>query len=172
MPVRLAPLTLDHARVIGGWAADPVFVAHAGWTPDLSLESYVSFQERLVHTPPADSHRLAVLCSEDCVGTVDLHGLDKDRRELGYVIGPSSRWGQGLGTAAARAGLAHGFRGLGLEEIWAEAVEPNRASVAILERLGMRRTGLGGEENFLGERARFVQYAITRDEWEATRTAR
>ena len=36
--VRLRPLHADDAVVIGGWGSDPVFVAHAGWTPELPVE--------------------------------------------------------------------------------------------------------------------------------------
>jgi RimJ/RimL family protein N-acetyltransferase len=95
---------------------------------------------------------------------VDLHGLEPGIRELGYVVGPSTRWGQGLGTALARAGLAHGFDTLDLESVWAEALPANLASVRILRRLGMRADGHGEVEDFLGVPGRFERYRITREQ--------
>ncbi len=56
------------------------------------------------------------------VGYVDLHGEGDETRELGFVTGPSGRWGQGWGTLAASAGLVYGFETLELRRIWAEAV--------------------------------------------------
>lgn len=52
-------------------------------------------------------------------------------------------WGRGYATAAASAVLRYGFGVLGLARIVADVDEPNRASIRVLERLGMlpvRRT--------------------------------
>jgi len=90
-----------------------------------------------------------------------------DRRELGYLIGGRDRWNRGLGTLVARAGLAHGFDVLRLQTIWAEAVDANAASAAILRRIGMRETGLGGETEFLGVRSRYRQFELSEAEFAA-----
>lgn len=111
--------------------------------------------------------RLLALCHEQAVGYVDLYGDDIDARELGYLIAPASRWGQGLGIAAARAGLQHGFEALGLRRIWAEAIEANTASVRVLQRLGMDETGPGEAEEFLGQASRYVQFEMLRSRWAA-----
>ena len=58
-------------------------------------------------------------------------GSQPRRRELGFVIGERRHWRQGLGRAAAEAGLRFGFASLGLSQIWAEALDANRASVRI-----------------------------------------
>lgn len=160
--IRLRPLHPDDAGTIAGWAADPVFVAHAGWSPDLERSTMYEFWHGMAIAPPRELVRLVATLEGEIVGYADLHGADTSERELGYAVGPSARWGQGLGTAVARAGLRHGFDELGLEEIWAEAPPANTASVRILERLGMRRTGTGEEDEFLGERTRCAQYRITR----------
>ncbi|WP_179855560.1 GNAT family N-acetyltransferase [Paractinoplanes atraurantiacus] len=135
--VELRPLVSADAATIASWSLDPRFVAGADWTPDLSLEVHVAFQLRIVTDPPADLIRLGAVHEGELVGYVDLHGHEPRRRELGYVIGDSHRWGRGYGGAAARAGLAYGFGVLGLTEIWAEALTGNTASVRILQGLGM-----------------------------------
>ncbi len=46
-------------------------------------------------------------------------------------------WGRGLATEAARAGLDYGFGPVGFTDIIAATDVPNRASVRVMERLGM-----------------------------------
>ncbi|GAA1488501.1 GNAT family protein [Brachybacterium sacelli] len=162
--ILLRPLSLDDAETISDWAEDPLFVAHAGWTPGVERATVLAFWTRLATAPPPDLLRLAAVHDGEIVGCVDLHGSGPTTRELGFEVGPSARWGQGLGTALARAGLDHGFEELGLEEIWAEALPANAASVRILERLGMRRTGSGNDEEFLGEPGRYSLHRITQEE--------
>jgi RimJ/RimL family protein N-acetyltransferase len=50
-------------------------------------------------------------------------------------------WGNGYATEAARAAVADGFDRLGLAEIVSFTAVVNRPSWAVMERLGMRRSG-------------------------------
>ncbi len=52
-----------------------------------------------------------------------------------------------------------------LTAIWAEALEANVASVAILRRLGMHETGLGDQGDYAGVPSRYRQYAISADDF-------
>ena len=161
----------DDADVLASWADDPIFSAHAGWTyRPRSDDSLREWREWIVSMDP-QLVRLAALDGSTIIGYVDLHGAGSVR-ELGYVIGPSRRWGHGLGTMAARAGLDHGFGVLDLDSIWAEAVEANVASRRVLEKLGMSDLGPGANEMFLGQRSRYRRYRITRSEWLARRVSR
>ncbi len=70
--------------------------------------------------------------------------------ELLYGLAPA-RWGHGLATVAARVTLEYGFRDLGFTRVVAATDVPNRASVRVLERLGMtreRRGSLNGLDTF------------------------
>ena len=167
--VTLRPLVAADAATLAAWALDATFVAHADWTPGLPLDEHERFWRTII-TDPQDQEllRLGVVHGGDLVGYVDLYGLDLAERELGYVIGPSTRWEQGLGEAAARAGLEHAFDHLGLESVWAEAVPLNAPSVRILERIGMRFTGTGDEAQFLGATARYAQYRIAAEDYRGT----
>jgi RimJ/RimL family protein N-acetyltransferase len=60
--------------------------------------------------------------------------------EVGWRLARSA-WGRGYATEAARAALAFGFGTLGLDEIVSFTAVANRRSVAVMERLGMRRDG-------------------------------
>ena len=50
-------------------------------------------------------------------------------------------WGRGYAFQAASAVVAYVFDSLGLPRVVADVDEPNAASIRVLEKLGMRRTG-------------------------------
>ena len=158
-------LTQADAVALAGWQTDALFCAHAGWQAKKPQEQVVEWWHEQISHPDPHLIRLLALDAQYPVGYVDLQGSGQVERELGYVVGPSTSWGRGLGTAAARAGVAYGFDGLGLSRIWAEAVEANIASVKVLRRLGMREIGLGSTEDFLGKTSHYVQFEILATEW-------
>lgn len=160
-------MRLTDAEVIAGWAADLQFCRAAGWTLDLPPSEHLWFQRDSVLLPRPDLIRMAAMSQGTLVGYVDLAGRDPHRRELGFLIGPLSSWGHGLGSQAAAAGLAYGFDALGLKEIWAEALDTNVRSVRILHRLGLTETGRGGMSTYLDQDSAYLQFAITADAWAA-----
>ena len=58
--------------------------------------------------------------------------------EIGWRLA-REHWGQGYATEAARAALDHGFGELGLREVVSFTVPANLRSIAVMQRLGMRR---------------------------------
>jgi len=81
--------------------------------------------------------------------------------ELLYSLAPSA-WGRGLVTEAARCVLEDAFTRLGHARVRARTDASNRASVAVMERLGM---------TFEGEREegglRLVSYTLAREVFDA-----
>ncbi|WP_344073753.1 GNAT family N-acetyltransferase [Streptomyces crystallinus] len=70
------------------------------------------------------------------VGHAEIKRTDEvDGHEIIYALAPEV-WGRGLGLELAAAIVTHGFDTLGLTEVHATVAEPNRASLALLERLG------------------------------------
>jgi RimJ/RimL family protein N-acetyltransferase len=61
--------------------------------------------------------------------------------EVGYLLG-KAYWGQGFATEAAQASLQFGFETLGLDTIVAVVHPDNRASIHVIEKLGMALTEL------------------------------
>jgi RimJ/RimL family protein N-acetyltransferase len=159
--VFLRPLVPSDVATYASWGLDRRFCEHAGWSVDLPLAAHEAHWQKLIAQPKPDHLRLAAVAGADLVGYVDFAGGEPGRRELGYVIGPSERWGHGLGGTVARLGLEHGFRQLELNEIWAEAVDANRASVRMLSSAGMTETGRGEDESFLGAPSFYRQFALT-----------
>ena len=169
--VTLRPLTLHDTEVAARWGEDPEFCAYAGWTERATVDRVRLWRDLVVNSP-VDLLRLAAADDVgDLVGYVDLMGLDDDRRELGYLVGPRDRWGRGWGTAIAAAGLEHGFTVLVLSEIHAEAMAAKVPSVRILQRLGMSETGRGDEDTFLGEATFYRCFSMTRPDWLARRAS-
>lgn len=85
--------------------------------------------------------------------------FDPPDLQLLYALHPRA-WGRGLATEAARAVVHHAFGVLGFDEIKAATDEPNRASVAVLERLGMEPWKVEG-----GEPHRTLFYRVCRADW-------
>ena len=94
-----------------------------------------------------------------------------DTIEIGWRLA-GRWWGKGIATEAARAWLRHGFENLHLPEIVSFAVHDNLRSVAVMERIGMRRER---SRDFLHPRVPdvlphlkyHVTCAISRRDWEA-----
>ena len=84
--------------------------------------------------------------------------------EILYAL-ERAAWGRGLATEAGRAALAFGFGEVRLARIIAVAHPENRASRAVMEKLGMRYEG------YL-EVFGAVLYALPRDEFHAARRDR
>jgi len=71
-------------------------------------------------------------------GLQPLEDLKDDCKvEIGWWLA-SDLWGAGLATEAARAALADGFGRVGLARIVALALTENKASVRVMEKLGMQ----------------------------------
>jgi RimJ/RimL family protein N-acetyltransferase len=89
---------------------------------------------------------------------------------IGYLVDPRVA-GEGIGTATAQALLRAAFDGLGLRRVTAAANADNLASVAVLQRAGMRQEGLARKAlwhrslGWLDE----VHYAILDVEWASAR---
>lgn len=161
--IRMA--VVGDAETFASWATDEHFRRAAEWPADRSVDERVASLASLITDPPADLVRLCVEHEGSVVGYVDIQGEEPDRRELGYLVGPSCRWGRGLGLATARAGIRYGFEVMKLGAIWAEALDANAASVKILQRLGMEETGRGDDSTYLRRPTFYRQFSLDRTAW-------
>ena len=94
---------------------------------------------------------------------------DPGDAELGYRLRRDA-WGRGYATEGALALLAHGFDDVGLAHVWAQTMAVNRASRAVMERIGLEfeRTWVGEwNEPLPGWEQGEVAYGLTRQEWRA-----
>jgi RimJ/RimL family protein N-acetyltransferase len=77
----------------------------------------------------------------ELLGAVGIYRLQAGGEpELIYSLAPT-RWGRGLASEASRAVLADAFERLGFARVLARTDVPNRASIEVMKRLGMRYQG-------------------------------
>jgi RimJ/RimL family protein N-acetyltransferase len=90
---------------------------------------------------------------------------DPRQAEIGYTLATHAQ-GQGLATEAVSAWLTYAFGAFDLHRVTATVDCQNRRSVALLERLGMRREGHFLQNIwFKGAWGDEYLYAILREEW-------
>ncbi len=146
--------TLSDARVclrelcvddIPAWfarATDAESADLAGDPVPESVEQGVSWLQRhREHLLNRRGIRWAIVLPDETpsVGTVGLGLLPGlASADLGVVVG-RSHWGRGVGTAAARLVCDYAFRVLGIEEVRAEVLQRNHASIRLLEKVGFTR---------------------------------
>ena len=96
------------------------------------------------------------------VGVVSFIELDlaSARAEIGYWLG-QPYWGRGYASEACSGLLALGWKHLGLESCLAQVIADNRASVALLTRLGFVKTGVHQSTGRTGKLCQLEQYELT-----------
>lgn len=78
-----------------------------------------------------------VKATNEVIGFCGLKYLEDIREtDLGYRW-KRQHWGKGYATEAGRACLRYGFEKHGLEQIVAQVLEENKASIRVLEKIGM-----------------------------------
>jgi RimJ/RimL family protein N-acetyltransferase len=95
----------------------------------------------------------------------------RDEPELGYRLNAAA-WGQGYATEGSRALIRKAFEELGARRVYATTMAVNVPSWRVMENAGMRRIREFHQEwpyRIEGEEQGDVEYAISRDEWEADR---
>ena len=108
---------------------------------------------------------------DQCVGFVRLAFDGVRAGKLGYATA-FDHWGRGYAGDAARVLIDYGFRELGLHRISAAIGPDNRASIALVERLGMTREGTIRDHVFTNGAWRdSVLYSVLADEWASDRVA-
>ncbi|MBS1121197.1 MAG: GCN5-related N-acetyltransferase [Deltaproteobacteria bacterium] len=100
------------------------------------------------------------------LGTVSLRRFARDRRaELGYWLAATA-WGQGFATEACQAVVDFGFRDCELARVYAQVLAGNRASMHVLDKLGMVNEGVKRQHVVQARRLHdVVLYGLLRDEW-------
>lgn len=109
------------------------------------------------------------LDDDDVIGDLVLFHFDPaaGSAEIGWVMSPAAS-GRGLATEAVRALIDTAFEVYGLRRLVARIDPDNARSVALAERLGMRREAHFVEEDwFKGRWSDLLVYAVLAREWDA-----
>ena len=116
-----------------------------------------------------------------CIGFVGITRTDhlpfflQGTVEIGWRLAPEF-WGNGYVVEAAQAWLAFGFETLALDEIVSFAVEANRRSTAVMQRIGMMAHPAGDFDHpdipeSHPQLRRHVYYRLSRTDWQAQKRA-
>ncbi len=155
---------------------DPEVARYQGWPTPMSDEAGQAFIDEAataILSPAGGGGQIAVAlaASDELLGDLYLGPMGGDPRQgtLGYSLARQHQ-GRGYMNEAARALLGYAFGGLGLHRVVATVDTRNGPSVALLERLGMRREGHLRQcyyDERAGEWADEYLYALLRAEWQA-----
>lgn len=137
----LAPWQPDDWRTFRAIASDPKVMRYIGegkpW-PDERTRQFVARQVALFSARQFCLWKLVAKDEGALIGFCGIQPLeDTSDIEIGWWLA-RDRWGQGLATEAARAALRDAFERVGLTRVVAVAQPSNRASIRVMEKLGMK----------------------------------
>ncbi len=171
----LRRICMDDAEAVFAYRSLPEL---AQWQPveRKTIEETRAFIEPLVNVEPNTPGTwlaLAITLREDgrMIGDIGLRFPEKEtwQAEMGISLDPRYH-GLGYASEAMRAVMKYAFESLGKHRLYASIDPRNRASIALVERLGFRR-----EAHFLlsirwkGAWADDLIYGMLDEEWRARR---
>ena len=167
----LRPLTAPDAPAVFAYRSIPEVGRYQGWSL-ISLADVVALaqsQQSLEPDTPGTWYQLVLSLrpGRTVIGDLGLHFLDEPPAtvELGITLAPEHQ-GQGYATEAVRAVGEYIFKTLGKHRLVASVDPRNAASIALLERVGLRREGQFRQSLWLkGEWVDDWIYAILAAEW-------
>ncbi len=151
---------------------DPEVARYQSWEGISEPEARAFIQEQKEVQPgvPGQGFQIAIELKEtntligDCYFTIN--ELDSRQAEIGFTLSRAYQ-GHGFATEAISCFLNYAFLSFNLHRIIAITDCENAASVALLERLGMRREGHFLQNVwFKGKWGDEYLYAILKDEWQ------
>jgi RimJ/RimL family protein N-acetyltransferase len=154
--VRLRAIERDDIPRFVKWFNDPEVRQHLLMYSPMSLVQEENWFEQHAQRHPAEQVLAIEVLAEDGegvhIGNMGLHDVNwKDRNaELGIVIGEKAYWGQGYGTDAITALLAHGFEELNLHRVRLRVNADNPRGIRCYEKCGFCHEGTLRESVFAG----------------------
>ncbi|KPK48206.1 MAG: hypothetical protein AMS22_15750 [Thiotrichales bacterium SG8_50] len=172
----LRRLELSDAEGIYNYRSDSEVSRYQCWAPGsvAEIQSFIEDQLKLEPDTPGAWFQLAITIgsSGKLIGDLGLHTLVSERRqaEIGITLAPTFQ-GQGYATEALKGALEYLFVNLKKHRVIGSVDPRNLASIALMERVGMRKEAHMVESLWIkGNWADDLIYAILEREW-ATRKA-
>ncbi|HXZ06069.1 MAG TPA: GNAT family protein [Ktedonobacteraceae bacterium] len=154
-----------------GYRNDPDVAKYQSWEgiSELEARSFIQEQKEIRPGKPGQGFQIAIelkttgVLIGDCFFAIN--ALDDRQAEIGYTLSREYQ-GQGYATEAISCFLNYAFQTFELHRIIAITDCENIASVALLERLGMRREAHFIQNAwFKGKWGDEYLYAILNEEW-------
>ena len=167
----LRPLRLSDSAEVFAYRSDPEVARFQMWDPrDVKeVHSFIEDLRDLRPNTPDTWYQLAITLRESglLIGDCGLHFPLKEpsQVEVGITLAPAHQR-QGYATEALERVMEYLFVSLGKHRIYARVDPRNEASMALLERVGMRKEAHLRESVWnKGEWADDLIYAILEREW-------
>lgn len=160
--LQLRPWTREDASGLVELNADPEVLQFTGDAPFQDLDEAVRLIEAYDQFKRYRMGRFTMInkISKEYMGWCGLrYDSESGETDLGFRLLKRFR-NQGYATEASVSCLEYGFHSLGLARIIGRAVKENKASIAVLRRLGMKF-----EKNFNAHGSHCEQYSITLAQW-------
>ncbi len=154
-----------------GYRNDPLVAKYQSWEgiSELEARTFIQQQKEVQPGVPGQGFQVAIelkatgILIGDCFFTIN--ALDHRQAEIGFTLSHEYQ-GCGYATEAVSCFLNYAFHTFDLHRIIAITDCENIASVALLERLGMRREGHFIQNIwFKGKWGDEYLYAILKEEW-------
>lgn len=159
------------ARSIYEYRSRPEVGKYQTWKPKELKEVEDFINEKIAKIPNiADTwYQLGIIIKEtdEFIGDIGVHFCDEDNLqvEIGYTLSEKYQ-GKGYATEAIREVIGYLFNNLNKHRITASVDPRNTKSIALLERIGMRKEAHFKKSFwFNNEWADDVIYAILKEEW-------
>ena len=124
------------------------------WGPNTEQQTkdYINHSIAMRAQSPRTTYELAIVMhdTDQLIGGVGLKRDDRNphNTELGYCLS-SHYWRQGYATEAVSRAIDYAFRELGFHRVFATVDPTNKASIALLKKLGLREEGLFKQHKFI-----------------------
>ena len=171
--LHIRPLTPQDAEAMFSYRSDAEIRRYQNWEPSCvdEIRDFITDQAELGSDSPGRWRQLGLFLrrTDQLAGDVGLHvqAHDPQQVEVGITLAPACH-GQGLASEALTAMLGYLFGDLGKHRVFGSVDPRNTKSLALLERVGMRREAHFRESyRFKGAWADDVVYAMLRREYMA-----
>lgn len=140
----IRPLQLADAEPMFSYRSDPAIARFQNWEPASiqEIRGFIADLSRIGIDTPGSWYQVGLFLREtgEMGGDVGIHVQAQDSRqvEIGITLARAFQ-GRGLATEALRAVLGYLFRDLGKHRVYGSVDPRNEPSLALLERVGMRR---------------------------------
>src|SRR6185437_1938143 len=169
--LRLRRFRDDDCALFMAYRNDPEVARYQSWEGITESEARALIQEVKEIQPwtPGEWLQIAIELKEtgrlvgDCAFKIEEE--DERQAEIGYTLARAYQ-GRGIASEAVSCVLEYAFTSLGLHRVTAITDCENAASVALLERLGLRREGHFRQNVwFKGRWGDEYLYAMLQEEW-------
>lgn len=167
----LRDIRISDAESLFKYRSNPEIYKFQGWKPQTleEVKEFICEKNAKIFNMPDTWYQLGIIIKEtdEFIGDIGVHfiGPENQQVEIGFTVSPENQ-GRGYGTEAVFDVIGHLFCSLKKHRITASADPRNTKSIALLERIGMRKEAHFKKSYwFDNEWVDDIVYAILNEEW-------